>query len=126
MGEIQSYKDNKLQQLKERKKLSRKISHDEEEYLKLIVNVFKYKKFGNKPIKEIYKQLTRNYDFPKEKQKFFEIFIYLREKNYYQAELNSYQLLLLFKEDSSLQWNDEKCGSPQDCVIAKEIQSFIE
>lgn len=83
------------------------MPHFENEYLNLILQAFKHKEYDEHRIPDFLNSAKRKYDISKEKLKHVKAVQKLREGNFQQAELESYQLLYSFKKDLNLIWNDD-------------------
>lgn len=131
-GEI-AYKVNMLQDVikdidEYRKKMvnkrrisTHKIHWADERYFKILLYAFKNKEFDETKIPEFYKIIKRMGEISTEKVKYYAALMNLRERNYKGAEINSYQILVIFKENLELDWNDDYF---KIWVISKILESF--
>jgi len=103
---LDEHRNNELKKYKETNRSDWNMKWLEERYASFLLTCFKHPDLDDRISKSM-KYLESLEDYPKEKLRFLNVLVDLRNGHYKSAELKAYQLIKWFKDDPELKW-DEK------------------
>jgi len=103
---LDEHRNNELKKYKETNRSDWNIKWLEERYASFLLACFKYPDLDDRISKSM-KYLESLEDYPKEKLRFLNVLVDLRNGYYKSAELKAYQLIKWFQEDLELKWEDK-------------------
>ncbi|MBA7551818.1 hypothetical protein ES705_44368 [subsurface metagenome] len=103
---LDEYRNSEINRYKEQRNSDWNRKWLEERYLTFLLKAFKETDLKRR-ISVSMKYLENLKDYPKEKLKYFKVLSDLREERYYDAAIDAYQLVKMFKDDSELKWDNE-------------------